>query len=74
MGGSVKGGVIHGNYPADITEDGPDSLGRGRLIPTLSFESMLNPIWQWIGIETDEELKLLYAQSNSYGYQDVPAK
>jgi uncharacterized protein (DUF1501 family) len=56
MGGSVKGGVIHGNYPADITEDGPDSLGRGRLIPTLSFESMLNPIWQWMGIETAQEL------------------
>jgi uncharacterized protein (DUF1501 family) len=56
MGGSVKGGVIHGNYPADITEDGPDSLGRGRLIPTLSFESMLNPIWQWLGVETAQEL------------------
>jgi uncharacterized protein (DUF1501 family) len=56
MGGSVKGGVIHGKYPADITEDGPDSLGRGRLIPTLSFESMLNPIWQWMGIEANQDL------------------
>jgi uncharacterized protein (DUF1501 family) len=55
-GGSVKGGVIHGNYPADITENGPDSLGRGRLIPTLSFESMLNPIWQWLGIDTAQDL------------------
>jgi uncharacterized protein (DUF1501 family) len=56
MGGAVKGGQIHGDYPEDITTTGPHNIGRGRLIPTLSWESILNPIVQWMGVETEEEL------------------
>jgi uncharacterized protein (DUF1501 family) len=56
MGGAVNGSRIHGEYPADITDDGPLSVGRGRLIPTLSWESILNPIAQWMGVQTEAEL------------------
>lgn len=56
MGGSVKGGQIHGQYPEDITEAGPYNLGRGRLMPTLSWESILNSAVGWMGVETDAEL------------------
>lgn len=56
MGGSVKGGKIHGNYPEDITEDGPYNFGRGRLMPTLSWESIFNSAVAWMGVETETEL------------------
>ena len=56
MGGAVKGGQIHGKYPEDLTESGPYNIGRGRLLPTLSWESILNSVVQMMGIETEEEL------------------
>ena len=56
MGGAVKGNHIHGEYPRDITDDGPSSIGRGCLFPTLSWESILNPIAEWMGVETEDEL------------------
>jgi uncharacterized protein (DUF1501 family) len=51
MGGSVKGGQIHGQYPEDITEAGPVNIGRGRLMPTTSWESILNSVVEWMGVE-----------------------
>jgi len=38
LGGSVKGGIIHGDYPADLTDSGELNIGRGRLIPTTSWK------------------------------------
>ena len=58
MGGEVKGGIIHGEYPGDITESGPVNIGRGRLIPTTSWESMFNGVTEWMGMETEEERNL----------------
>ena len=57
MGGAVNGGKIHGEHPSDITDDGPYSIGRGRLIPSTSWDSVFNPIAQWmVGVQTEEEL------------------
>jgi uncharacterized protein (DUF1501 family) len=56
MGGAVKGGKIYGKYPSDITPAGPVNIGRGSLIPTLSWESMMNGIVQWMGLETESDL------------------
>lgn len=56
MGGSIDGGKILGEYPPDITASGPLNVGRGRLIPTSSWESMLNPVLEWMGVESDAEL------------------
>ena len=56
MGGSVRGGRIHGDYPADITGSSPLNIGRGRMIPTMSWESILNPIFKWMGVNSDEDL------------------
>jgi uncharacterized protein (DUF1501 family) len=58
-GGSVKGGQIHGQYPQDITEAGPVNVGRGRLIPTTSWESVLNSVAQWMGIENESTLDII---------------
>merc|ERR1712070_1176109 len=56
MGGGVKGGKIHGTYPNDLTDDGPQSIGRGRLSPTTSWEQLWEPVLEWLGI-TDNAKK-----------------
>jgi uncharacterized protein (DUF1501 family) len=56
MGGAVKGGQIHGQYPPDITEAGPLNYGRGRLAPTMSWESIMNGVVEWMGVEDDAGL------------------
>lgn len=56
MGGSVQGGKIHGQYPQDITEDGPVNIGRGRIMPTTSWDSILNSVVEWMGVEDEDGL------------------
>jgi uncharacterized protein (DUF1501 family) len=56
MGGAVKGGQILGSYPSDITSAGPLNIGRGRFIPTLSWESIMSPIVEWMGASSDADL------------------
>ena len=56
MGGAVKGKRILGTYPSDITEAGELNVGRGRLVPTTSWDSIFNGIVQWMGADSDSEL------------------
>merc|ERR1711871_790784 len=49
-GGDDAGGQIHGSYPDDLSEDGKTNIGRGRLIPTLGWESAWNALGQWMGV------------------------
>jgi uncharacterized protein (DUF1501 family) len=56
FGGLVKGNQILGEYPSDITFRSPLNVGRGRLIPTLSWESMFNGVAEWMGVDTEEGL------------------
>jgi len=58
-GGSVAGGRIHGQYPDDLTEDGILNIGRGRLIPTTSWEGVWKGIAEWFGVETQDMDKVL---------------
>jgi len=56
MGGSVKGGQIFGDYPADISNESPLNIGRGRIIPTMSWESILNGLVEWMGVSAEDDL------------------
>ena len=53
-GGAVRGGQILGEFPDDLTDDGELNIGRGRLIPTTSWEAIWEPIASWFGVEEDE--------------------
>merc|ERR1712007_282349 len=44
MGGKVDGGKMIGKYPSDITPTGDLHVGRGRIMPTTSWESVLTGI------------------------------
>ena len=50
LGGSVRGGRIHGDYPSDLTDGGPLNIGRGRLIPTTPWEGVWNGVSEWFGV------------------------
>ena len=67
MGGSVLGGQIHGQYPQDITEAGPVNFGRGRIAPTTSWESIMNGILEWMGIEDASGLDYCLPNRNKTG-------
>lgn len=54
MGGAVDGGRMHGDYPSDITLSSPLNIGRGRLIPTMSWESIFNSVLQWMDVPDDQ--------------------
>ena len=51
LGGSVKGGRIFGQYPDDLSDANPQSLGRGRMIPTIPWEAVYGPLAEWFGVE-----------------------
>jgi len=53
MGGGVKGGQIAGTYPS-IKEGAPLNIGRGRIIPTTSWEAVFLPIAEWAGVNETE--------------------
>lgn len=72
LGGAVKGGQIHGQYPRDLTEMGHLNIGRGRLIPDMSWESVFMGPLEWMGV--DDEHDLDYCMPNRHGSgSDLPA-
>lgn len=49
-GGSVRGGQIIGKYPS-IKENAPLNIGRGRIIPTTSWDAVFLPLAKWAGVD-----------------------
>jgi len=65
LGGSVKGGQIKGEYPTDLSEDtGVLNIGRGRIIPTTSWEAVWNPVAQWFGVDEADMDNVLPARAD----------
>ena len=54
FGGGVKGKQIVGSYPENLTDDGDLSLGRGRMIPTTSWDAVFLPLAEWVGVDSSE--------------------
>ena len=48
------------SIPFDITDDGPLNIGRGRgrMIPSLAWESIWNGVIQHMGVESEAELDM----------------
>mmetsp|Transcript_19805 Transcript_19805/g.42663 ORF Transcript_19805/g.42663 Transcript_19805/m.42663 type:complete len:503 (+) Transcript_19805:2-1510(+) len=51
MGGDVRGRRFFGQYPSDIRENAPLNIGRGRMIPTMSWDAVWHAVVQWFGLE-----------------------
>ena len=73
FGGAVNGGQVLGQYPEDLTETSPLNVGRGRIMPTTSWDAVYNGICEWMGVETEEEmLEILPNLPNTHGGQFTP--
>ena len=66
IGGGLKGGRILGEYPKDLTKDGPLILQRDRVIPTTSWDSILNGVAQWFGIKDDLDLNYVLPNRGTF--------
>ena len=64
MGGSVRGGHIHGQFPDILTEASDLMLSRGRIIPTSGWESMWYGISQWMGVSHENMATILPNKDN----------
>ena len=64
LGGGVSGGKIHGHYPDDLTEAGPQMLSRGRLIPTTPWEGLWHGVAEWMGVDASKMTELLPNMGN----------
>jgi len=66
MGGGIKGGIIHGEYPIDLSENGDWNIGRGRLIPTLPNEAPWQGVAQWMGATESKDLDYILPNRKSF--------
>ena len=67
LGGGVRGGTMIGEYPEDLSNTGKQSLGRGRLIPTTSWDSIWNGVAMWFGVEDYKMTDVLPNRANFEG-------
>ena len=64
MGGAVNGGRFYGTAPV-VADNGPDDVGQGRLLPTISVEQMAATLGGWLGV-SDTDLLTLLPNLNNY--------
>ena len=50
IGGAVNGGRIFGQYPSSLGTNHELDAGRGRIIPSTSWEAVFFGIAQWFGV------------------------
>lgn len=54
LGGAVQGGNIYGEYPEDLSLDGPLDVGRGRIVPTTSVDEYFADLVKWMGVSQSD--------------------
>ena len=69
MGGAVRGRDLYGVMP-NLTLDGPDDIGGGRLIPTTSVEQMGATLARWFGV-APAELSALFPNVANFATDDL---
>jgi len=68
-GGGVAGGKLYGAFP-NLTIDGPDDAGFGRLIPTTSVEQYAATLARWLGV-SDSVLPTLFPHLSRFPVQNL---
>ncbi len=58
LGGAVRGRSYYGVAPA-VASNGPDDVGQGRLLPTLSVDQYAATLGRWFGASDSELLTVL---------------
>jgi len=58
LGGSVKGAAFYGNAPV-IASGGPDDVGQGRLLPSVSVDQYGATLASWLGVSNTDLASVL---------------
>ena len=58
VGGSVAGKRIYGDVP-EVADDGPDDVGRGRLLPAIAVDQYASTLARWMGAESSDLPEIL---------------
>jgi len=67
IGGGLNGGRILGEYPDDLTDNGPLVLSRNRIVPTTSWDSIMNGVAMWTGIHDNNSLDKILPNRKIFG-------
>lgn len=70
MGGAVKGGRFYGQAP-DVSVSGPDDVGQGRLLPTLSVDQLAYTLGGWMGISDTNLASLVVPQIRNFSARNL---
>jgi uncharacterized protein (DUF1501 family) len=65
LGGAVKGGRYYGINPT-LANGGPDDIGQGRLIPTLSVDQYAATLANWFGVVSNSDLATVVPNIGNY--------
>ena len=69
MGGAVHGGRYYGQLP-DVSVNGPDDVGQGRLLPTTAVDQLAATLARWMGV-SDNDLATVVAQIANSSTRDL---
>ena len=66
LGGAVKGGRYYGINPV-LANNGPDDIGQGRLVPTMSVDQYAATLAGWFGVAASDLSTVVPNISNYIG-------
>lgn len=69
MGGAVKGGRFYGQLP-DVSVNGPDDVGQGRLLPTTAVDQLAATLGSWMGV-SDTDLTTVVPQIANFSTRNL---
>lgn len=69
LGGAVNGRQYYGTPPV-IANNGPDDVGQGRLLPTLSVDQLGATLASWFGV-SQSDLSLVVPNINNYSLKNI---
>ncbi len=69
VGGAVQGQQYWGQAP-ELGDNGPDDVGRGRLLPTTAVEQYTASLGRWFGV-SESELNDIFPRLKDFDSQDM---
>jgi uncharacterized protein (DUF1501 family) len=69
VGGAVRGNRVVGTLPT-VANDGPDDVGQGRLLPTISVDQYAATLGRWLGVQ-DNDLNAIVPNLGNFSVRDL---
>lgn len=66
MGGGIDGGKILGEYPTDLSNDGPLVFSPGIVLPTTPWESVWSAVSEWFGVTDPVDLAKILPNKDKF--------